>query len=369
LKYRLLGGAGAALAASVTIAACGGGGGDDALSQQEIIDKSKPSLVRLSGRSGGGTGFVIDANRGLVLTNAHVVLGNEGLKARVGDQQGTDTPARVVGAAPCNDIAVVQLVNKPAELTALELGNSQDVKAGDHVTALGYPTSAQEQQTPGSQSTQAQTVVANDGTVSSANIAASPGSDLPRFTQAIQTQVPINSGNSGGPLVNDEGQVVGINTFGSTVAQNQNYAISVNAIKGILPQLQAGRSIANLGWNLEPVDQVNFPQVLSLDPDFRSPSLGARIKAFLDRPPKTTGLYVYGSQTGSPAREARIVFGDLIQAIEGEPVNSIQDVCDIVQAKSPGEKVAVTGRYLNSMNRANFGRLFYDRWRVTVTLK
>ena len=376
MRYRVTG-AVALLALSALIAACGGGG-EKKLSQSEIIKQSTPSLVKLVGKRGTGSGVVIDANRGLVLTNAHVALGNEGLKAKVGDDQSSITPARLVAAAPCDDLAVVEMVQKPTTLKAIKVGNSRDMKAGDHVTALGYPAqviSGGDQ--PSEQQEFGQAVVATDGNVSQANVAGNPDPSLPRFPSTIQHQAQINPGNSGGPLVNDKGELVGINTLKSTGGeiQGQNYAISSGQIQKILPQLRAGKSIANVGWNLTPLDQVDFPQVLASDPDFQSATMGQRIKSFLDRPPKTTGLYNFGSQTGSPARDAKITFGDLVQSIDGEPVKSIQDVCDIVQAKSPGEKISVQGRYINTASQvqnSGIGQVpsrFYDRWNVTITLK
>jgi S1-C subfamily serine protease len=354
------------------LAACGGGDGDDALSQQEIIEKSKPYVVKIVGKDGSGSGVVVDAQRGLVLTNAHVVVGNEGLKAKVGDDQASVTPVRLLASAPCDDLAVVQLVNRPTNLEEIKQGNSAEVKAGENVTVLGYPAQALQQgEQPSEQQELSQTVVATNGTVSQANVAGTPGPSLPRFPATIQHQARINPGNSGGPLVNDQGELIGVNTLSDVGGEVQanNYSIAVDQVKKILPQLEAGKSIGYVGWDLVPVGEVDFRQVFANDPDFASrggAALGSRVEAFLARPPTTTGLYNFGSQTGSPAREADIVFGDLVQSIEGQPVNSIQEMCDIIVAKSPGEKVSVRGRIINSTSSISD---FYKRWRVTVTIK
>jgi S1-C subfamily serine protease len=175
-------------------------------------------VVRIQGKEGGGSGVVVDAERGLVLTNAHVAVGLEGTKARVGDDASTETPARLVAAAPCDDLAVMLLVNKPQNLQAIQLGDSSGVKQGDHVTVLGYPGTFEEQRL-GENVNQAQQLVATDGNVSAVNVAATPDPSLPRFASTIQHQAPVNPGNSGGPLVNDKGQLVGINTLRNPATQ------------------------------------------------------------------------------------------------------------------------------------------------------
>lgn len=117
VRYGLIAIAGATALAG---AACGG---SDSPSQEDVIAKVTPSTVVLTGRVGdgtsGGTGVVIDAERGLVLTNSHVVVGLSALRARVGDDEATEGPARVVAKAPCEDLAVVELVNAPPDLTAI----------------------------------------------------------------------------------------------------------------------------------------------------------------------------------------------------------------------------------------------------------
>src|SRR3954466_9821048 len=137
---------GGALATSALVAGCGGGGGGTkTLSQQELITQVKPTVVELTGKRGeqrvGGSGVVVDAKRGLVLTNEHVIAGVSALKAKVGDNAATAGPARVLAQAPGDDVAVVQLVNIPAGLKQVKIGSSAKVKSGEQVTVLGYPAS------------------------------------------------------------------------------------------------------------------------------------------------------------------------------------------------------------------------------------
>jgi S1-C subfamily serine protease len=346
--------------------ASGGTGGQEKLSQPERIAKAKPSVVRLQGKSGGGSGVVVDSERGLVLTNAHVAVGLEGMRARVGDDPASETPAQLVAAAPCEDLAVVRLVNKPANLQAIPFGDSSTVQPGDHVTVLGYPGSFEEQRL-GDTVKQAQQLVATDGNVSAVDVAATPDPALPRFASTIQHQAPTNPGNSGGPLIDDQGQLVGINTLRNPDTQGQFYAISVNRVQQLLPTLVAGTSQANLGWDLVPLAQVDLQTVFAEDPDFGSQggaALGQEVADILDQE-GIDGLYVMGTETGSPAKDAKLYYGDLLTSIEGEPVTKLQDVCDLVLAKGPGQKVRVSGYIINSTSDHTE---ILDSWTVEVNI-
>src|SRR5260370_20569710 len=203
-----------------------------------------PSTVSLTGKQGanivGGTGWVYDGAKGLLVTNAHVVQGVAALKGRMSD--GSEIPAQIIGISPCDDLAVVRLTSVPPSLAALPLGDSKLVENGDNVTALGFPISFDDPAT--------QKVVVTSGIVQSPNVPAQPGLSLPKFPSTIQHSATINPGNSGGPLLNDHGEVIGVNTLRNPEAQGQFYAIAVNAVKAAIPDLAAGNNKANAGWNL-----------------------------------------------------------------------------------------------------------------------
>lgn len=336
------------LLTSSVLAGCGG---DDKASQEELIAKVRPSVVKISGRVGdstsSGTGVVIDAERGHVLTNAHVVAGASALRATVGDDETTEGPARVLAQAPCQDLAVVALAASTPGLKAVPLGDSSKVKPGQHVTALGYPASFAN---PGRQ-----TVVATVGTVSSTGVTAEPDPSLPRYESTIQHQAPVNPGNSGGPLVDDEGRLIGINTLANTqqndrAIQGQYYAISVNHAKRFLPALKAGRSTAYVGWNLVPLAAVPVAEVFANDADWDAEGrekLGAEVQAALEQS-GVDGMFVLDSDTGSTAQKANVVFGDVVTSIEGASVTSMDDACAILESHERGDRIKVRGRYLNS---------------------
>ena len=376
--------AAAVVAVGAVLTACGGGGttaggGSSTtlpkLSQPQLIAKLTPSVVRIWGKEGGGSGFVVDAQRQLVLTNNHVVAGNPGLQAQVGNDPASNTPAQVVATSPCDDLAVIRLTDPVRNLKAVKLGTSASVRAGDHVTVLGYPGSFQAGPTSAETGSggQAQTVVATDGSVSVANVVATPDPSLPTYRSTIQHQAPTNHGNSGGPLVNDQGEVIGVNTLGNPDAQGQYYSISIDYAKRILPDLQAGRSHGNIGWSLYPFgasDQTLESDLASIyqnDPNFAAGAteLAGQVASYL-RQNQINGLYVVGTDPGSPADQATpgaITYGDLVTSINGEPVAKVQDVCDLVNAAAAGSAIRVTGIYIDSTsNLEHIG----NSWTVDV---
>lgn len=343
-------------------------GNDTSFSEESLVDQVRPSVVSITGRVGdeasGGTGFVIDAKRGLVLTNEHVIAGTSALRARVGDRASSEGPARIVAQDPCQDLALIQLTERPEGLRALPLGDSSKVKVGQHVTALGYPASFAEPEK--------QRMVATDGTVSSVDVEASPSASLPNYRSTIQHQAPVNPGNSGGPLVDDDGKVVGVNTLANTLQnersiQGQYYAITADHVKEVLPALRAGTSTGYLGWSLAPLASVPVAQVFAGDESWSADgraALGARTEAALRRS-GIDGLFVMGSDTGSPAARGDIVFGDLITEVEGASVSSVAEVCDILESKRVGDSITVRGRYLNSAKDAD---QVLRRWRAVLKL-
>lgn len=373
-RRSLIPGAAALLTLTAAISGCGGSGkssgsktANTVLTQPQLVAKVAPSVVEISGKEGdlqvGGSGVVIDASRGLVLTNAHVVAGLASISAKIGDNASSEGPAHVVATSPCDDLAVIQLVDKPTGLRALPLGSSAGVVSGQSVTALGYPASF-------ANPTQ-QTVVSTTGTVSSPNVPADPSPDLPHYPSTIQHQAPINPGNSGGPLVDQQGRLIGINTLGNTqqggrAIQGQYYAIAVDHIKQLLSGLEAGHSQADVGWDLVPIDQVDLSQEFGQDPRWNDASLGARVARLLSKPPVSSGLYVRGAATGSSADKANLGYGDLIDHIENTPVQTVADVCSIVQSHSAGSTLFVHGQYLNSATSRD---KIFGGWTDHVRLK
>jgi S1-C subfamily serine protease len=333
--------------------AVGCGGGDDGddepqpLDPQEVISASSPGTVEIYGKYGdeafGGSGFIYDAGPPVrILTNSHVIEGLTGLQVKVGDQLPT-VSARVVAQAPCDDVAVLELPSPPPEVTALPLGDSDTVESGAEVVALGYPGNFQRYKQ--------QQVSSTQGTVSNPDLVGNQISDdLPQFPALIQHTAALNSGNSGGPLVDEFGEVVGINTLSRSGkgAQGQNYSIDINTVQTLLSDLEAGTDRAYVGWAIAPLDIVPYDVRVAdyiASYDFSIATAKANVN-FDER--ELDGLYVLGDvDSGSPA-DKKVFGGDLITDIDGTSVETVNQVCKILQGKSPGDTIRVQGIGLTS---------------------
>jgi S1-C subfamily serine protease len=301
-----------------------------ATSDASLVKQTKPGVVELFGKAGRGTpsgsGFVIDAKQGLALTNAHVISGLATLKAVTLDEE--TVPAAVVGQSPCDDIALVRMRSTPAGVRALPLGDSSTVQNGDRVASFGYPLAAGR--------ASAQKVVTTFGAVSSPDVrnASVPVRSLPRYAHVIQHQALIAPGNSGGPLVNSAGRVVGINALGIQ-SLSQSYAIAINEAKNVLPDLKAGKNPNYVGWRLEAASEHAYEDELP-------PVIARALRGFLARIGATNALVVTGVDTGSPAYK-KVFPGDVLLQVEGTGVRSVRRVCDVLESKNPGDAIQVSG--------------------------
>lgn len=337
--------------------------GQHTLGLQQLIAQASPSVVRVLGKAGGGSGFVIDAKQQLVLTNSHVAVGglagdpiNSGLVVQVGNNPSTETPARVVAASPCDDLAVIKLIDPVPGLKALPLGNSDSVHPGDQVVALGFPASSLGTDTS---TGQPPTVNSNNGIVSATQGKLDNGPSSPDYQDVIQHQAPINPGNSGGPLLNRDGQVVGINSLGGlTGTQGQYYSIAVNYAKRLLPDLEAGHSHSLMGWSLTALsyqdsDLENELRGFFEAEDIKNASGFASATAQFMQANQISGVFDTGGDSatngpgpgdlaGSPADKAGTA-GFLIDGVNGTPVSSVQDVCDALNSATPGQHLSLHG--------------------------
>jgi S1-C subfamily serine protease len=232
------------------------GGGDDDSSVADVVEDVRPSVVVVTastgtGLGGTGSGWVLDAERGLIVTNHHVI--NAGSLFKVGVKSGEpaageenapleEQDATVVGTAPCEDLAVLR--TDPTGLRTLPLARPGDLRQGDDVIALGFP---------GTESDRTD-YVQTSGTVSDARTSLSNENlriDVPDLPDLVLTDTPVNPGNSGGPLVNTKGQVVGVVVGSQVAAQNQNYAIGVERVRQVVSRLRRGVSVGWTGLGLE----------------------------------------------------------------------------------------------------------------------
>jgi S1-C subfamily serine protease len=329
------------------------------LTATQVIAAASPSVVRINGIHGAGSGFVIDARRQYVLTNAHVVVGNSGLSAQIGNNAQVTSPVQIVASDPCDDLAVVKLATPVPGLKALSLGSSGALAPGDQVTVLGYPGSLQQSLNSDQTVGQATSVVANTGTVSQVGVKATPDPSSPEYQNTVVHQAPVNHGDSGGPLLNNKGQVVGVNTLTNVNNQGQYYAIASDYIARLLPSLLAGQSRGMVGWNLFAVDandpalQQKLVYLYQSIPQYAqdAQTIGADATKFIQSN-DINGVFDFGDEPGTPAASAN-TSGYLITSINGDNVPTFAQVCSIISSATPGSQVKLSGLAIAPSNPAD----------------
>jgi serine protease DegS len=251
-----------------------------------------------------GSGVIVDV-RGHIVTNHHVIANADSIRVQLADGRIGD--ATIVGRDPDTDLAVLQTGLEP--LPVMPLGRSDRLKVGDVVLAIGNPLGLSQSVTHG---------------IVSATSRGQLG--VAQFENFIQTDAPINFGNSGGALVDAYGDLVGINT--AIVAKNLGvegigFAIPVNLVRGVLAAIVAqGRVIR--GW-------------IGIVPEDLSDAQAARLGA------DKGGLLIRDLYVRSPALEAGLRLGDVLTAIDGTPVRTSQEAIARIATRKPGEMLTLQG--------------------------
>jgi S1-C subfamily serine protease len=272
---------------------------------------------------GAGSGFVIDV-RGYILTNYHVVQEAQSIEVVLGDQ--TRYPAKFIGADKRNDVALVKIEPKGKQLTALTLGDSSALQVGQKVLAIGNPFGFQSTLTTGVVSALGRTVQTSETTF---------------IDEAIQTDAAINRGNSGGPLINSHGEVIGINSAiytPSGTTAGIGFAIPINTAKRIAHDLMTEGRVRQAFLGVQTV------------------SVGGWLAEALDLPVQE-GLLIETVSRGGPAAEAGLhggdrealagmrriaIGGDVIVAVDGQKIANQFDMNVILNRKRPGDTVTVS---------------------------
>ena len=274
-----------------------------------VAERLRPAVVNLrSGRGrreGSGSGVLFTPD-GFLLTNHHVVQGNDRVRVRLGDAQ--ELAGRVVGADPWTDLAVVQA--ESAGLPHAELGDSAALRVGQLVVAIGSPFGFESTVTAGVVSALGRTLRSITGHL---------------VDNVIQTDAALNPGNSGGPLVDSRGRVIGINTAIIAPAQGICFAIPVNMAKHILPQLMKHGKVVRgyLGLHAR---NVPLPPAL-----VRRYNLSA-----------TTGVEVLSVEEGAPADQAGLQEEDVIVSLEEQPTANVDDLHKLLTTLPVGLPATVT---------------------------
>jgi putative serine protease PepD len=272
---------------------------------------------------GAGSGFIIDT-RGYILTNFHVVGGAQSIEVVLGDQ--SRYPAKYIGADQRNDVALLKIDPKGKNLVALPLGDSGSLQVGQKVLAIGNPFGFQSTLTTGVVSALGRTVQTSQTTF---------------IDEAIQTDAAINRGNSGGPLINTHGEVIGINSAiytPSGTTAGIGFAIPINSAKAIANDLITDGRVhrAFLGVETLPVNDY-LAQALDL------PVQEGLLVEVVTKSGPAANSGIHGGDRIAQAGMRRIyIGGDVIVAIDSQKVAGQFDVNVILNRKRPGDTVIVT---------------------------
>jgi S1-C subfamily serine protease len=308
--------------------------GDEAVNVR-IYSQASPAVANIVTRTleydvfmepvpveGAGSGFVIDP-RGYILTNYHVVQGAQNISVTLGDRSHYD--AKFIGADERNDIALVKIDPKDRKLPALTMGDSDSLQVGQRVLAIGNPFGFQSTLTTGIVSALGRTVQTSQTTV---------------IDGAIQTDAAINQGNSGGPLLNSRGEVIGINSAiytPSGTTAGIGFAIPISTARQIAEDLITEGRVRRATMGIE-------ARVLT-------PAVAEALRL-----PVSEGLLIERVNAGGPAERAglrggdrqailglrRILLGgDVVTAIDGRPISGQMDLNLALNRKRPGDVVKV----------------------------
>ncbi|MGE0569086.1 MAG: Do family serine endopeptidase [Bacteroidia bacterium] len=257
-------------------------------------------------QQGSGSGVIVN-NNGYIVTNNHVIAGADQIDVILNDKR--SYKAEVIGADPSTDIALLKI--KESDLPYLNYGNSDDVKVGEWVLAVGNPFNLYSTVTAG--------IISAKGRN---NIISNKENPLESF---LQTDAAVNPGNSGGALVNTKGELIGINTAiasNNGAYQGYSFAIPVNIVKKVIADLVEFGSVqrAYIGVSIRDID-ARFAKENQL---------------------KTlSGVFVAGLTEGGSAKEAGIKTGDIITGVQDVPVKVVSELHEQIAKYRPGDKVIV----------------------------
>lgn len=282
---------------------------------RKYFDRFQENQRRLPQRPrlGSGSGVIVDAEEGIIMTNNHVVEDADDGQGRVDIRlfDGRRYRAEILGRDGKTDLAVLKI--NADNLTAIPIGDSEEIEVGDWVLAIGAPFGYDQTVTQGIISAKGRTQVLGIG-----------------YEHLLQTDAAINPGNSGGPLVNMRGELVGINTAIATSSLMRGYmgigfAIPTSTVKEVLPDLREGREVVrgSIGVSIRALDSFQ-------------PGIGKSFGLDGDR-----GILIEGVKPDSPAERAGLQMDDIILKYGGERVDDIQVLQSMVAHTKPGTKVDI----------------------------
>ncbi len=299
---------------------------DGSLDTTAIAARVDPAIVDINTVVGtgqaAGTGMILTSD-GEVLTNNHVVDGSTTIHVTIAGRNGQYT-AHVVGVAPAADVALIQIENV-SDLPTVTVGSSSALQVGDAIVALGNALGQGgiPNVTTGSVTALNQTITASEG-----------GGKSEQLTGMIQSDAPISPGDSGGPIVNSSGQVVGMITAGDvqgfrSQTSSVNYAIPSDTAISYVNKIRSGAESSDILYGQVGLMGVS---VRDLSPDVAA-QLGLKV---------SSGAMVVGVQSGSPADGAGISEGSVITNVGGTAISNSDSLGTAIHSHKPGDRVSVT---------------------------
>jgi serine protease Do len=287
----------------------------------EVVERVLPAVVNVvsetaTGGRGEGTGFIVRSD-GIIVTNWHVVERAARVTVLTSEEEPREFDARVIGGDIQADLAVLDI--EAEDLPTVPLGDSADLRLGQQVVAIGYALGLEggPSVTTGIVSSLTRTI-----TVPDPNCQECEGGRRV-YTDVIQTDAAINPGNSGGPLVDLSGRVVGINSAGTTSAENIGFAIQIDSVKPTI--FQAAEN---------PDEPVAFMGIVSQDA--ADPQVRFQLNPAVDQ-----GAAIVSVARGGPADRAGIRVGDIVVAFDGRPIAGAAELGEAIRAHRPGDRVEV----------------------------
>ncbi len=316
--------------------------GDEGLSVGDVYRQDAPGVVSVDVTSselgpGGGSGFVLDET-GHIVTNQHVVDGAEEISVRFAG--GTRETAEVVGEDPSTDVAVIRVGASRDMLEPLTLGDSDALGVGEPVVAIGNPLNFGISVTTGIVSGLGRPITApNDYTIDN----------------AVQTDAAISSGNSGGPLLDARGTVIGINsqvasTGSEGVAQGVGFAVPINTVKDTVEELITTGEVVHgfigvkmFQYGIDEIVALTGLSLEELNGRYGLPANGALVSDVTGGgPADDAGISGGGDGEEVEGVPGVPVEGDVITAVEGEKIGASDDVIEVVNASDPGDDISLT---------------------------
>ena len=350
---------------AIAAVACGGGDGGEAArptvtpvptpTKEQVIERVRNAVAQISGKTEyegkvSGTLTIINAEKGLALTNAHVVGGMTEVKASFGEK-GT-SPASVVGLDACTDLALVKIDEVPKGTLSMPFADPASIKTGTSIMTAGYSTT---------ESTGANAFATFTNGSITAHSVKNPnlGSASNRPKETIQIDAAINGGNSGGPAFDEQGRIMGIVTYSLNGKESANFAIHQNVVREALPALMEGNKGSGLG--LTPVRLLPIGSLLRTAYGSEDVLAGwTRLAHRAVR--KEGGLLVTHVEPNSPADEAGVKVGMWVTKMNGNRVKSVTGACRTEASLGADGKLKVEGWHLlNGSLASSFTKSFTRR--------